>query len=78
MRKSVASFAHTLVAALMAAILTFSMAPFAWADDGPAGTIAGTVAGSAAEPDGVEGSGGAFGAQGATSPQPPTGPSTQA
>ena len=49
MRKSVASFAHTLVAALMAAALAFSMVPLAWADDGPAGTIAGTVAGSVAE-----------------------------
>ncbi len=78
MRKSVASFAHTFVAALMAAILTFSMAPFAWADDGPAGTIAGTVAGSAAEPDGVEGSEGAFGSEVPTSPQPPSDPSTEA
>ena len=49
MRKSVASFAHTLVAALMAAALTFSMVPLAWADDGPAGTVAGTVAGNTAE-----------------------------
>ena len=49
MRKSVASFAHTLVAALMAAALMSSMVPLAWADDGPAGTIAGTVAGNAAE-----------------------------
>jgi len=49
MRKSVASFAHTFVAALMAAALTFSMVPAAWADDGPAGTVAGTVAGNAAE-----------------------------
>ncbi len=49
MRKSVAPFAHTLVAALMAAALAFSMVPLAWADDGPTGTVAGTVAGNAAE-----------------------------
>ena len=52
MRKSVAPFAHTLVAALMAVILAFSMVPLAWADDGPAGTIAGTVAGNAADTEG--------------------------
>ncbi len=74
MRKSVASFAHTLVAALMAAILTFSMAPFAWADDGPAGTVAGTVAGA----EGAEGSEGAFGSEVPTSPQPPSDPSAAA
>ncbi|MCI8340688.1 MAG: hypothetical protein HFJ73_03735, partial [Eggerthellaceae bacterium] len=49
MRKSVAPFAHTLVAALMAFALMSSMVPLAWADDGPTGTVAGTVAGSAAE-----------------------------
>ena len=74
MRKSVASFAHTFVAALMAAILTFSMAPFAWADDGPAGTVAGTVAGA----EGAEGSEGAFGSEVPTSPQPPSDPSAAA
>ena len=49
MRKSVASFAHKTVALCAALALAFSMAPLAWADDGPTGTIAGTVAGSAAE-----------------------------
>ena len=49
MRASVASLSRKVVAALVAGILTFSMAPLAWADDGPAGTIAGTVAGNAAE-----------------------------
>ncbi|MCI8341032.1 MAG: hypothetical protein HFJ73_05535 [Eggerthellaceae bacterium] len=49
MRKSVASFAHKTVALCAALALAFSMAPLAWADDGPGGTIAGTVAGSAAE-----------------------------
>ena len=52
MRKSVASFSHKTVALCAALALAFSMAPLAWADDGPAGTIAGTVAGNAAE--GVE------------------------
>ena len=70
MRKSVASFAHTFVAALMAVALTFSMVPAAWADDSPAGTIAGTVAGA----EGAEGSEGAFGSEVPTSPQPPIGP----
>ena len=61
MRKSVASFAHTLVAALMAAALAFSMVPLAWADDGPTGTVAGTVAGA----EGGEGGAGGVGAEGA-------------
>jgi uncharacterized repeat protein (TIGR02543 family) len=48
MRKSVASFAHKMVALCAAFVLAFSMVPLVWADDGPAGTIAGTVAGNAA------------------------------
>ena len=64
MRKSVAPFAHTLVAALMAAALMSSMVPLAWADDGPAGTVAGTVAGGAAEAEGSEGAEGTEGAGG--------------
>ena len=74
MRKSVAPFAHKTVALCAAFVLAFSMVPAAWADDGPAGTVAGTVAGA----EGAEGSEGAFGSEVPTSPRLPSGPSAEA
>ena len=68
MRASVASLSRKVVAALMAASLTFSMVPLAWADDGPTGTVAGTVAGNAAE--GSESPEDAAGTEGTDAPAP--------
>ena len=63
MRASAVSFAHKLAAAALAALLTFTLAPFAHADG---------------EGIGAEGSEGAFGSEVPTSPQPPSDPSTEA
>ncbi|MCI8340517.1 MAG: hypothetical protein HFJ73_02850 [Eggerthellaceae bacterium] len=55
MRKSVASFAHKTIALCAALALSLSVPSLAWAEGNPSGTIAGTVAGSAAEAEEGEG-----------------------
>ncbi len=63
MRAPAVSFAHKLTAATLAALLMFTLVPFAHADG---------------EGIGAEGPEGAFGSEAPTSPQPPSDPSTEA
>ena len=66
MGKSVTPLTQKMIAALAAFALAFSMGPVAWADDAPAGTLAGAMAGNAAEAeapgDGADADSGADGA----------------